>query len=56
MSINASSVAMPILFCMAGAIGGVATVFWFVGAVVGFGAHAAASLRRFTSHAGPPHS
>ncbi len=56
MSINASSVAMPILFGMAGAIGGVATVFWFVGAVVGFGAHAAASLRRFTSHAGPPHS
>ena len=41
MAINASSVAMPILFGSAGAIGGVAVVFWATGAVVGLGSRAA---------------
>ena len=37
MAINASSVVMPILFGSAGAIGGVAVVFWATGLVVGLG-------------------
>lgn len=41
MVINASSVAMPILFGSAGAVAGVAMVFWATGAVVGLGARAA---------------
>jgi MFS family permease len=41
MVINASSVAMPILFGSAGAVAGVAVVFWATGAVVGLGARAA---------------
>ncbi|MDI9233726.1 MFS transporter [Limnohabitans lacus] len=45
MSINASSVLMPILFGAAGAIAGVAPVFWVVGAAVGLGAHSAFKLR-----------
>ena len=45
MAINASSVAMPILFGSAGAIGGVAVVFWATGAVVGLGARAAWRLK-----------
>ena len=45
MAINASSVAMPILFGSAGAIGGVAVVFWATGAMVGFGSRAAWLLK-----------
>ena len=45
MSINASSVLMPMLFGAAGAIAGVAPVFWVVGTAVGLGAKAALKLR-----------
>jgi MFS family permease len=45
MSINASSVLMPMLFGAAGAIAGVAPVFWVVGVAVGLGAHSAFKLR-----------
>lgn len=41
MAINASSVLMPVLFGTAGAVAGVAVVFWAVGAVVGLGARSA---------------
>ena len=41
MVINASSVAMPVLFGSAGAALGVAVVFWVVGAAVGLGSGAA---------------
>ncbi|MBF9266373.1 MFS transporter, partial [Paracidovorax cattleyae] len=44
MAINASSVAMPVLFGSAGALIGVAGLFWVVGGVVGIGARAAARL------------
>ena len=45
MAINASSVMMPILFGSAGAIGGVAIVFWATGTVVGLGSRAAWLLK-----------
>jgi len=45
MSINASSVLMPMLFGAAGAIAGVAPVFWVVGSAVGLGANSAMKLR-----------
>ena len=45
MSINASSVLMPMLFGAAGAIAGVAPVFWVVGSAVGLGARSALKLR-----------
>ena len=45
MAINASSVIMPLLFGTAGAIIGVAGVFWITGAVVGTGARAAWLLK-----------
>ncbi|WP_295523127.1 MFS transporter [Limnohabitans sp. Rim8] len=45
MSINASSVLMPMLFGAAGAVAGVAPVFWVVGAAVGTGSRAAWHLR-----------
>lgn len=45
MAINASSVVMPIVFGSAGAIGGVAVVFWATGAVVGLGSRTAWGLR-----------
>ncbi|HSI55669.1 MAG: MFS transporter [Ramlibacter sp.] len=45
MAINASSVAMPMLFGMAGAVIGISGVFWVVGAVVGGGARLAMKLR-----------
>ena len=45
MSINASSVLMPLLFGAAGAVAGVAPVFWVVGAAVGTGSRAAWHLR-----------
>lgn len=41
MTINASSVLMPVLFGSAGALIGVAGLFWVVGASVGFGARQA---------------
>ena len=41
MVINASSVLMPVLFGTAGAVAGVAVVFWVVGAAVGLGTRAA---------------
>ena len=44
MVINASSVAMPILFGSAGAVAGVAVVFWVTGAAVGLGSRAAWGL------------
>ena len=51
MAINASSVLMPILFGTAGAVAGVAVVFWTVGAAVGLGSRAAWQLQ---SGAKPP--
>jgi predicted MFS family arabinose efflux permease len=45
MSINASSVLMPMLFGAAGAAVGVAPLFWVVGAAVGAGARGAWHLR-----------
>jgi MFS-type transporter involved in bile tolerance (Atg22 family) len=45
MVINASSVAMPVLFGAAGAVVGVSAVFWGVGAVVGAGSRLAWSLK-----------
>lgn len=45
MAINASSVVMPMLFGLTGAVIGISGVFWFVGAVVGAGAHSASKLR-----------
>ena len=45
MTINSSSVMMPLLFGAVGAAVGVASVFWAVGAVVGLGARAAWGLK-----------
>jgi MFS family permease len=45
MSINASSVLMPLVFGSAGALIGVSGLFWIVGAAVGAGARAAWRLR-----------
>jgi MFS-type transporter involved in bile tolerance (Atg22 family) len=45
MSINASSVVMPLLFGTAGTLIGVAGVFWAVGALVGAGTRLAWGLR-----------
>jgi MFS family permease len=45
MMINASSVAMPMLFGAGGALVGSAGVFWVVGAIVGAGTRVAVSLR-----------
>ena len=45
MAINASSVAMPILFGMTGAIVGISGVFWFTGAVVGAGTRLAVKMK-----------
>ncbi|MCM2346450.1 MAG: MFS transporter [Acidovorax soli] len=46
MTINASSVLMPVLFGSAGALIGVAGLFWVVGASVGFGARQAWLMAR----------
>jgi predicted MFS family arabinose efflux permease len=51
MSINASSVFMPMVFGAVGAIAGVAPVFWVVGAAVGAGSRAAWFLRPSHAHA-----
>ena len=45
MAINASSVLMPMLFGSAGALVGVAGVFWVTGTVVGLGSHLAWRLK-----------
>ncbi len=45
MSLNGSSVLMPLLFGSIGAVVGVSLVFWVVGAVVGLGSHTAWKLR-----------
>ena len=45
MAINASSVAMPILFGSVGAVVGVAAVFWATGVVVGLGSRTAWLLK-----------
>ncbi|WP_298924574.1 MFS transporter [uncultured Ramlibacter sp.] len=45
MAINASSVAMPMLFGLAGTFIGIAGVFWVVGALVGGGTRLAFQLR-----------
>jgi len=50
MAINASSVAMPMLFGAAGAALGVSAVFWFVAAVVGAGSRLAWTLRTDVAH------
>ncbi|MBW8722195.1 MAG: MFS transporter [Polaromonas sp.] len=45
MAINASSVVMPMLFGSAGALVGIAGVFWATGTMVGFGSRAAWLLK-----------
>ena len=45
MTINASSVAMPMLFGAAGAVIGIAGVFWIVGGVVALGSHTVWQLK-----------
>jgi predicted MFS family arabinose efflux permease len=45
MSLNGSSVVMPMLFGTVGAVVGVSVVFWTVGLVVGMGSHTAWKLR-----------
>ena len=45
MTLNLSSVMMPMLFGTAGVVVGVSVVFWTMGAMVGLGAHAAWRLR-----------
>ena len=45
MSVNASSVVMPMLFGAAGALAGIGPVFWVVGFVVGLGSRSAWHLR-----------
>jgi predicted MFS family arabinose efflux permease len=45
MTINASSVLMPMLFGLAGAVVGVAGLFWVTGACVGAGARVASRLK-----------
>lgn len=52
MTINASSVAMPLLFGSAGAVVGVAGVFWAMGALVALGTRSAWRLGRDTDAAG----
>jgi len=49
MLINASSVAMPMLFGAAGALAGVSVVFWTVGTAVGLGARQAWGLQGTSS-------
>lgn len=45
MAINASSVAMPMLFGVAGAVVGISAVFWAVGLAVGMGTRLALGLK-----------
>ena len=53
MTVNASSVIMPLIFGAAGAVAGVSVVFWVVGTCVASGIPQAWRLRR--QHAGHPH-
>ncbi|GKS96261.1 MFS transporter [Acidovorax sp. SUPP2825] len=55
MAINGSSVLMPVLFGSAGALIGVAGLFWVVGAVVGGGSRLAARLGDADAHSAVPH-
>ncbi|WOI46726.1 MFS transporter [Acidovorax sp. BLS4] len=55
MAINGSSVLMPVLFGSAGALIGVAGLFWVVGAVVGGGSRLAARLGDGDAHSAVPH-
>ena len=50
MTVNASSVLMPMLFGMAGTVVGIAPVFWMVGLVVGAGSRSAWYLRPRVEH------
>jgi MFS family permease len=50
MSLNGSSVVMPLLFGSIGAVIGVSLVFWVVGGLVGLGSRAAWSLRAPAMH------
>jgi MFS-type transporter involved in bile tolerance (Atg22 family) len=50
MTVNASSVLMPMLFGMAGTVVGIAPVFWMVGLVVGAGSRSAWHLRPRAEH------
>jgi sugar phosphate permease len=52
MAINASSVLMPLLFGSAGALIGIAGVFWVTGALVGTGSRAAWLLKDSLTPAG----
>jgi MFS-type transporter involved in bile tolerance (Atg22 family) len=45
LTLNASSVAMPLMFGSVGAVVGVSLVFWTVGAAVGWGSRAAWGLK-----------
>ncbi|WP_296507546.1 MFS transporter [Rhodoferax sp.] len=53
MTINLSSVLMPMFFGTAGVVVGVSVVFWTVGALVGLGSHAAFGLRAGTQSGSP---
>ncbi|MES2980415.1 MAG: MFS transporter [Pseudomonadota bacterium] len=55
MAINGSSVLMPILFGSAGALIGVTTVFWAVGAAVGLSSRAAWRLKEDVTKGRHPH-
>ena len=50
MTINASSVVMPMLFGSAGTLVGIAAVFWATGALVGLGSRAAWLLKDSLTH------
>ncbi len=56
MTINGSSVLMPMLFGTVGAVVGVSVVFWTVGAIVGLGAQVAWRLKPARQHAHSPHA
>lgn len=46
--INASSVAMPVLFGAAGSVVGISTLFWLMGVAVGLGSRLSLALRALT--------
>lgn len=54
MFINASSVAVPIVFGAAGSVLGIGGVFWMVGGVLAFGSRAVKKLQRGDGHAEHP--
>ncbi|QNP49279.1 MFS transporter [Diaphorobacter aerolatus] len=55
MAINASSVVMPVIFGYAGALVGVAGLFWIVGGAVGGGSRIAWKMRRMALPEQHPH-